>query len=335
MTEITTAKPLFNSVLPLDAAGNVVLESARVEPVRPGALGLYLGRIALGSRRAVAWRLKRASELCTDFQGWERLEYHQAIEIRGRARELYAPSTASSIVSVVRGVVREAWRAGFMDGERFRRIESVPNARGCSAPIGRWVTRPELRNLFACVGGNNIGLRDQAMLVLMFGAGMRRGEIGTLRSDDVTHDAITVHKGKGGKGRRIYMGASAQRGLAPWIKLMGYSSAAQSTPFLRQVDKSGKVSDSGIGGEAIRRRVLVLCERADVAPFRPHDARRTYASNLLDLGVDLAVVSRLLGHASIQVTAGYDRRDSRAETDAAGLVLLPVSSHAEEPESAQ
>ena len=283
-----------------------------------GALGLYLGRLAEGSRRAQLWRLTRASSLCTGFGGWGSLVYSQAVEIRGRAAELYAPCTASSIISAVRSVAREAWRIGEMDGEVYRQIASVPNVRGSSPPAGRWVTRPELRSLFGCLGDDTIGARDAAILGLLFGAGLRRGELVALSRSDVEAGSVVVRHGKGRKSRRVFLGPSVAAAIAPWLSRVG------SGLFIRQVGKGGRVSDRGISGEAVRRRILVLCRRADVSAFRPHDARRSYASNLLDLGVDLAVVSRLLGHASVQVTAGYDRRDERAETDAAALVLLPV-----------
>jgi integrase len=291
---------------------------AELAPGEVGPLGLYLAGLSPGSRRSQLWRLNKAAALCDSFSQWRNLTYRQAVEIRGRAMELYAPCTASSIVSAVRSVAREAWRSGSMDGETYRQIASVPNVRGSSPPAGRWVSRPELRELFLCLDDGPIGARDSALLSLLFGAGLRRGELVALDRDDVETDAVVVRHGKGRKSRRVFLGASAQAGVARWLALVNDG------PLFRHVDKGGRVTSSRISGEAVRRRILVLCSRADVPVFRPHDARRSYASNLLDLGVDLPVVSRLLGHASVQVTAGYDRRDERAETDAAALVFLPV-----------
>ena len=287
----------------------------------PGPLGLYLAGLAPGSRRSQLWRLDVAAGLLESpgVVRWEALRYDQAVEIRARAAEKYAPRTASAIVAAVRAVCREAWRAGMMEGEAYRRVQSVPAVKGSSPAPGRWVSRGELRALFESCGQDPIGARDAAMLALLFGAGLRRGELVALQLGDVDAQGVVVREGKGRKSRRVAVGPGVALAVNAW------SAELEAGPLLRQVTRGGKVSDEGLTGEAVRRRLLVLAKRAGVDPFRPHDARRSYASGLLDAGADLAVVARLLGHASVQVTAGYDRRGARAETEAAGLVRLPYA----------
>ena len=64
---------------------------------------------------------------------------------------------------------------------------------------------------------------------------------------------------------------------------------------------------------------------AKVKPFTPHDLRRTFAGEMLDAGVDLVTVQKLMGHASPVTTSRYDRRDEQTKMDAATKIHFPMS----------
>jgi integrase len=99
---------------------------------------------------------------------------------------------------------------------------------------------------------------------------------------------------------------------------------------LRVVWASGSrwwVSERRLADEEV---AIILRDRAaaaGVALFRPHDMRRTYISEQLDGGTDLATVQKIVGHESVTTTAGYDRRGNAAKREAAdGGTTFPIRS---------
>ncbi|MFN8194790.1 MAG: tyrosine recombinase XerC [Nocardioidaceae bacterium] len=151
--------------------------------------------------------------------------------------------------------------------------------------------------------GSPVGLRDVAMLELLYATGIRVGELVGLDIDDLDHDRRVVRVfGKGRKERTVPYGAPAGRAVDRWLAL--------GRPALR-VDGSGAALFLGARGRRIdQRAVRTLVHRriADVpgAPdIGPHGLRHTAATHLLEGGADLRSVQELLGHASLATTQLY------------------------------
>ena len=166
----------------------------------------------------------------------------------------------------------------------------------------------EARDLLAAAAtraddGSPVGLRDVAILELLYATGIRVGELCGLDVDDVDRERRVVRVlGKGRKERTVPYGQPADRALAVWL---GGARTALA------VHGSGAALFLGVRGGRIDQRAvrsMVHARLADVpgAPdLGPHGLRHTAATHLLEGGADLRTVQELLGHASLATTQIY------------------------------
>jgi site-specific recombinase XerD len=255
---------------------------------------------------------------------WERVRYPHMQMVRTQLAERYAPATANRHLAALRGVLTEAYRLGQMGGEDYHRAMSVANVTGERLPAGRALPPGELRALFeACAQDRNhaAGARDAALLAVLYGGGLRRDEAASLDLDDYTATTgqLIVRRGKGNKDRTCYLAAGATQALDGWIACRG----TELGPMFCPVRKDGLVILRRMSGEAIRFALRSRAREASVTTFSPHDLRRTFISDLLDAGADIASVQRLAGHATVATTGRYDRRGEEAKQRAALLIHVP------------
>lgn len=141
--------------------------------------------------------------------------------------------------------------------------------------------------------------RDDAVLELLYGSGLRVAELCGLRPVDIDLAAATVTVwGKGAKQRRVPMTPPAVDAVAGWIERGRPAMVTDRTP----VDA---VFLNGRGCRLGPRDVRRILDRRAPAPTHPHALRHTFATHLLDGGADLRVVQELLGHADLSTTQRY------------------------------
>jgi integrase/recombinase XerC len=229
-----------------------------------------------------------------DLRSWLALQ-----QTRGRSR-----TTIARRATAARGFT--GWLA------RTGRIPQDPGAALGSPkahrPLPAALRQDEVRLLLdaaaeRALGDGPVGLRDLAVLELLYATGVRVGELCGLDVDDVDHERRVVRVlGKGRKERSVPYGLPAQQALDRWL-LQGRRALVRdgSGPALFLGARGGRVDQRTV-------RAMVHARLADVpgAPdLGPHGLRHTAATHLLEGGADLRSVQELLGHASMATTQIY------------------------------
>jgi integrase len=286
-------------------------------------VAVYLSELSEGSRRTMRFGLTTAAAF---FGGgdperfkWHRLRVQHLAALRADLAERLAPNTANKILAAVKGVLRASWRLGLMSAEDLYRCTDVRPVRGGPAHRGRALTKQELRLLFAACGDGPGGRRDAAALACLYGCRRSEPVALDLADYDPGSGRLRIRQAKGNKHRNAYLTNGAKRAMDDWLEVRG----DEPGPLLVPVDAIGRVTMRRLRDQALYEICKRLARRAGIDRFSPHDLRRTFAGDMLDAGADVALVQRLMGHASVATTVGYDRRTEEATRRAAVLARLP------------
>ncbi len=224
-------------------------------------------------------------------------------DLRQYALARHAGSAASSTnrrLSVFKRFFRWALRERLLDADPTLKLDSARQP----LRVPKTLSEAQVEALLAAPDvATPLGLRDRAMLELLYASGLRVSELVTLKTVNVSfvESALRV-TGKGSKERLVPFGEEA---LA-WIER--YLAESRATILGRRA--SAALFVTGRGGPMTRQMFWKLLKvhalRAGiVAPLSPHTLRHAFATHLLNHGADLRAVQMLLGHADISTTTIY------------------------------
>lgn len=228
-----------------------------------------------------------------------------------------SPATVNRMLCALRGVIRKARRLRLIDADDAADILEVQAVKFAkSAEFGRMIAPSEKTALLtACRQDTTAaGRRDAALIAVLDGAGLRRAEVAALDLADYVTDkqgrgSIRVRNGKGRKQRSVKLAAGAARYIEEWIAERGTDPGALFQP----VNKGGTITPRHMTTTAIYDALLKRQRQAGIGDLiRPHDFRRTFASEYFDAGTDVSIIQKEMGHADPGTTAGYDRRPAEA-----------------------
>jgi integrase/recombinase XerD len=233
---------------------------------------------------------------------------------RASAEPMPAASSLARLQSSVRGLHRFLAREGIENDDPTGRLRPPKAARR----LPKALTIDQVERLLDASGpaastlqdtatvlaaGDLVGLRDRALLELLYATGARVSEVVQLDVDDLAHGDVVRVRGKGSKERIIPVGSYARSALDAYL--------TRARPELSRRGRATPRLFLGARGAPLSRQSAWLviqhaAERAQLtAHVSPHTLRHSFATHLLQGGADVRVVQELLGHASVATTQIY------------------------------
>lgn len=253
------------------------------------------------------------------------------VYLAARARTLSVATLARRLASIA-AVHREA-DAPIPTGGRCAEVwAGIRRSKGVAQTGVAPVRTQELRALLATCGGDLLGLRDRALLLVGFAGAFRRSELVALDVADIAEDdaglTVTIRQSKTdqegagvtiGLPRGVRPDTCPARALAAWLDAAGIGEG----PVFRSVDRHGNVGDR-LSGRAVALVVKRHVEAAGIDPERyaGHSLRAGLATSAAQAGVGLQDIAAQTRHKSLEMVRRYIRQAELFTNNAAGRVGL-------------
>jgi len=296
---------------------------------------LFLRRYTKGeSRRTMLGSLQR---LATTYTGqavsprafpWHWLVNEDlAEEVWAAVRDKYSKETAKKDAAALKSLLRCYYRAGLLTESQYRSAVAFETRIKADdlPPVGRTLTGQELHTLFHTAMGQPSpvkGVRDGALILTLASTGARRHEVSHLQFQDIDLEAreAILRVTKTGAVRKAWLHPNAIAAVKTWTHERGHHDG----PLFHPLQRDGQpITERALSSHQIWKILSTLSQAAGTGVVTPHDLRRFAVSTLLDQGIDLPTVSRVIGHKSALTTIGYDRRPEARCRDAVDELLLP------------
>ena len=241
-----------------------------------------------------AWVAQHSRSLLTAGKA-DVLEY-LAYRVKARARA----RTTARLVSSLKRFYRYAVREGKINADPTLTVAAPKLVRGLpktltEADVERLLAAPEI--------ATDLGVRDRAMLEVLYATGLRVSELVGLGVSQVSQDMGVVRvMGKGAKERIVPLGEEALAWIAQYLRSSRAAILGARTCNALFVTQRGEGMTRHAFWHIVRRHARAA---AIAAPISPHVLRHAFATHLLNHGADLRVVQLLLGHSDISTTQIY------------------------------
>ncbi len=299
----------------------VTIDNGEITLPQDSPVGLYLSTLTKNSRVTMQYALHQIALIVTSGKNgnifeipfWK-LSIAEISLLKNTIMETRSIRTTGLYLASIKGVIKSAWRLGYISAEQYQRLTDVQNPKGNDPEKGRALTPREIKLLLDSCPETIKGIRDRTILMILLYSGLRRFECSKLRIDNllkIEYDgkfgySLQVDRGKGGKSRVLYLNEDVANCINKWLEIR-----TDQPGFLFPRLSNLKNLESHISPQSIYDMLGDLSIKSGVSKFSPHDLRRSFATQLLSSGYDLSSVQKLMGHSSPVVTGHYDKRGNK------------------------
>lgn len=220
----------------------------------------------------------------------------------GQLARTHAPSSVARKIAVVRSFMRWLRRRHILDKSPAELLAS-PRVR---RPLPTLLSVDAAAQVVESPDGSALGLRDRALLELLYGSGIRVSELAGLSLVDVELSSATARViGKGDKERRVPLGSKCVEALRQYLAIrpaLVHPTKLTQDPHALLLTARGQRLGVRQVRDVVRANGVLGAGRGDL---HPHALRHTCATHMLDGGADLRAIQELLGHASLSTTQRY------------------------------
>jgi integrase/recombinase XerC len=210
----------------------------------------------------------------------------------------YAKSSIARKLSALRSFFKFCIREGFIDTNPAVSLSTPKQEK----KLPNFLTEDEVLKLLEAPPVNSeIGLRDRAILEILYSTGIRVGELVALNKENVDFiGGVIKVKGKGKKERLVPVGESALKALKSYLKRR--KSQENTSARVVFLNSRGRRINQRTIRRIVEKYIKQFCSKSGVSP---HTLRHSFATHMLDRGADLRSVQELLGHSNLSTTQIY------------------------------
>lgn len=300
---------------------------------KPPDIGLaYINSLGGDNQKSQRSVLRQAGKMLGsewDVLPWEKIQPSRITTLVNAWKRDFLPRTARYKIGTIRRLYRFIEREGLITTQRLDRIiagSEPPKLHAQKGGKGRALSEEERVTIMSLPVVTQYERLTWAVLVTLLLTGIRVTELCELTWDDVDEvkGRFWIRHAKGHTERAIPMHEFV---LLAWKLTRDDQSGADARIFQNRNQRIGMWTP--LNRNLVLQMVNRMTRRHKIEHFSPHDLRRTYITYALNIGIDVATVSKLVGHASVNTTLTYDMRDEEAKDKAMAKMSTEILAESE------